>query len=143
VETTQVAPVDAFASVVQLIFSIGSWIVWSLSAHVIGKKLRHGSPWLAWVPIVNIFYLLSLAGRPAWQFLLLCIPIVNIFVYGAMFGNISERLQMPAWLGWCMLLPVANIFIIAYMAASGQGPRPERRRRQQLSSFERAGARTT
>ena len=65
------------------------------------------------VPIVNIFYLLSLAGRPAWQFLLLCIPLVNIFVYGAMFGDIADRLKMPTWLGWCMLLPIANVFIIA------------------------------
>ena len=135
------APVDMFASTIQMMLSIGIWVVFSLSAHVIGKKLNHSAPWLAWVPIVNLFYFMSIAGRPTWQALLLFVPLVNIFMYAVMFGNIAERLNMPAWLGYCMLLPVANVFILPYLAASGTSLHKPSATRE--TAFERAATRTS
>lgn len=130
-ESTQMAPVDVFASTVQTILLLAVWIIYSLSGHVMGKKLRHPAPWLAWVPIVNLFYFVNLAGRSFLTALGLFIPIVNVFVYGLVFADIAERLDMPKWLGWCMLLPVANVFIMPYLAAAGTRlptvrPRPAR-----------------
>ena len=141
-EATQMAPVDIFAGVIQTGLSFGVWIVFSLAGHVIGKKLQHSAPWLAWIPIVNLGYYLSLAGRPAWQLLLLFVPIVGVFVYAKMFGEIAERLGMQEWLGWCMLLPVANTFIIAYLAASGASRTPARTHSRAEALFDGARART-
>jgi hypothetical protein len=133
--------VDVFAGAIQVLLSFGTWFIFSLSAHVIGNKLRHPAPWLAWIPIANLFYFMDLAGRSPWMALLLFVPIVNIFVYAVMFGDIADRLNMPTWLGWCMLLPVANVFILPYLAASGTSlGRPDVRGE---SAFERASAPTS
>ena len=43
---------------------------------------RAGQPgWASLVPIYNIIIMLKIAGRPAWWFLLLAVPIVNIIVW--------------------------------------------------------------
>lgn len=139
-ESTQIAPVDVFAGAIQMMLSLGIWIIFSLSGHVIGKKLRHSAPWLAWVPVVNVFYFMTLAGRNPWTALLLFVPLVNIIVYAVMFGDIADRLGMPQWLGWAMILPVANIFIIAYLAASGTSLSTPHVRTE--TAFERATARS-
>lgn len=123
-DAMQLAPVDVFASVVQLGLFFGSWIVFSVSGHVMGRKLGHESPWLAWVPLVNLGYFMSLARRSVPSSALLFIPIVGSFVYAVMFGDIAERLALPRWLGWSMVLPVVNVLAAAYMAAAGTTTSP-------------------
>ena len=42
---------------------------------------KAGKPgWASIVPIINVIYLLEIAGKPVWWFFLLCIPIVNIVI---------------------------------------------------------------
>ena len=42
---------------------------------------KAGKPgWAVLIPIYNVIVLLQIAGRPGWWFLLLVIPVVNIFV---------------------------------------------------------------
>lgn len=42
---------------------------------------KAGKPgWACLVPIYNVIVMLQIAGRPAWWFLLLFVPIVNIAV---------------------------------------------------------------
>jgi ABC-type transport system involved in cytochrome c biogenesis permease subunit len=132
---------DVFASTIQTVLMFAAWIIFSLSGHVIGKKLQHSAPWLAWVPILNLFYFASVAGRSPWLGLALFVPFVNIIVYAVIFGDIADRLSLPKWLGWCMLIPVANVFIMPYLAASGTAiskPRPGHE-----PAFDRAPARTS
>lgn len=51
---------------------VGSlWLVYS-------KAGRSG--WLIFIPIVNVYVMLRIAGKPGWYLLLLLIPIVNFFV---------------------------------------------------------------
>jgi len=54
------------------IIYIGSlWLVYSKSGR---------SGWLTLIPIVNMYTLLKISGKPGWHFLLLFIPLVNLFV---------------------------------------------------------------
>ena len=42
---------------------------------------RAGEPgWASIVPIYNVIILLKIAGRPAWWFLLMMIPVVNFII---------------------------------------------------------------
>jgi hypothetical protein len=127
VDTTQLPPIDMFTSLVQIGLLVGSYLVTSVSGQVIGRKLGHPNPWLAWVPLVNLGYFMSLANRSVPQSVLLLIPFVGSVVYAIMFGDIAERLALPRWVGWSTVLPLMNVLAFAYMAVAGTGPRPSRR----------------
>ena|SRR5947209_15791732 len=46
--------------------------------------------WAAIIPIYNTIVLLKLAGRPAWWFLLLLIPIVNLVLWWIVSQDLSK-----------------------------------------------------
>ena len=61
---------------------VGSlWLVYS-------KAGRLGC--LIFVPIVNVYTMLRIAGHPAWHFLLFFIPIVNIIIAIMMWINLGK-----------------------------------------------------
>ena len=119
-ESTQVAPAEALVSGIEMLLFFASSIIYAVSGHVIGRKLGHPSPWLAWFPLVNLFYYASLGGVSRSVIVMFSIPILNLYAWATTFASISERLSLPNWLGYCILLPVANVFTIAYMAGSGK-----------------------
>ena len=42
---------------------------------------KAGQPgWMALIPILNVFVLIRIAGKPAWWIILMLLPIVNIVV---------------------------------------------------------------
>jgi len=45
-----------------LIFALAFYIYAALALQTIGKKLKVEPTWLAWIPIVNMFYIPMLAG---------------------------------------------------------------------------------
>ena len=52
---------------------------------------KAGEPgWAAVVPIVNLFYLCKIAGRPSWWLLLMLVPLVNFFVLGILSFDIAK-----------------------------------------------------
>jgi hypothetical protein len=56
---------------VAILFIAGSWKVF----------VKAGKPgWGVLIPIYNVFLFLDIAGRPAWWFLLLLIPVVSLIV---------------------------------------------------------------
>lgn len=61
--------------VAQLIVAVMSiMVMWTIFT-------RAGQPgWASIVPIYNMIVLLKIAGRPAWWFLLMIIPVVNIII---------------------------------------------------------------
>ena len=119
-ESTQVAPVDTLVSGIEMILFFASSIIFAVSGHVIGRKLGHSSPWLAWVPMVSVFYFASLGRVSRTVMVMYFIPILNLYAWGTTFASISGRLSLPNWLGYCILLPVVNVFTMAYMAGSGK-----------------------
>lgn len=60
---------------VELIVAVMSiMVMWSIYE-------RAGQPgWASIVPIYNVIILLKIAGRPAWWFLLMMIPVVNFII---------------------------------------------------------------
>jgi hypothetical protein len=54
--------------------------------------VKAGEPgWAAIIPIYNILVLLKIAGKPAWWFILMLIPIVNFVVFIIVSIALAER----------------------------------------------------
>ncbi len=82
--------------------------------------------WMAWVPILQIFQLLRIAGKlPIW-FLFFLFPLVNILAFLFVWMSIARRLEQPHWLGYFMLIPVVNVLLLWYLALV-PAPAPKKR----------------
>jgi hypothetical protein len=61
-----------------VIILIGIYIYLALALKAIAKKMGYSKPWLAWIPIANLFLFPILTKRKWTWGLLFFIPVVNI-----------------------------------------------------------------
>lgn len=96
---------------------IAMYVIMALALSTIGKKVGATEPsWMAWVPLLNIYYMVRVAGEEAWKLILLFVPVVN-FLYGIyLWMKISERRGFASWYGILMILPVLNFVMPLYLA---------------------------
>jgi len=106
-----------FATLI-IILEITFYIYFCLCLFLIAKKLDVPNPWMAWVPIVQIWTVVNCAGKPWWWIILLLVPIVNIIIGIILWMSITENLGKNKWLGLLMLLPVVNFIFIGILAFS-------------------------
>jgi hypothetical protein len=92
------------------------YIYIALALQTIAAKTGTPNAWLAWIPIVNIFLMLSIAKKPAWWFLLFLIPLVNLIICIIVWMGVAKARNKPDWLGILMIVPLANIVIPGYLA---------------------------
>jgi hypothetical protein len=90
----------------------------ALALMTIATKTNTPNGWLAWIPIANIFLMFNIAGKPAWWFILILIPLVNIVIAIIVWMAIAEARHKPNWWGILMVVPVINIFVPGYLAWS-------------------------
>jgi len=83
---------------------------------VIGQKLGFKYPWMAWIPILQLFMMVRMSGGSIMSFILLFVPIIDIFVFIGIWGKIAEYLQKPAILSILMIIPGPNLLAIWYFA---------------------------
>ncbi len=104
---------------------IGAYLFYSFCQYRIAVKANHQSPWQAWIPIVQTFQLINIAGKEWWWFLLFLIPIVNIFAIAVVWMECSKAIGQPSFWGILMLVPFINFVALLYLAfSSGTAPRP-------------------
>ena len=106
-----------FATLI-IILEIAFYIYFCLCLFLIAKKLDVPNPWMAWIPIVQIWTIVNCAGKPWWWIILLLVPIVNIIIGIILWMSITENLGRNKWLGLLMLLPVVNFIFIGILAFS-------------------------
>ena len=105
---------------------IGLYVYTALAFMTIAKKLRYDKPWLAWIPVANLFLIPILAKKNwAWGFIFL-VPIVNIVFFFIWMWNIYEQRKYPGWLSLVPLLgfipfigifvSLANLIILGFVA---------------------------
>jgi hypothetical protein len=115
--TGLMAGLGAIAIVFQIV-NIALLILFLVCLYLIAKKLEVPAPWLAFIPIINIWTIFSCAGKPWWWILLLLVPLVNIFVVIVVWMSITENLGRNKWLGLLMLLPIISSIFLAILAFS-------------------------
>ncbi len=74
--------------------------------------------WWGWIPVIQVFLLLRVAGLSGWWILALFIPVVNLVVGIWVWIRVAIRRSKPAWTGLLMVVPVLNLFFIGYLAFS-------------------------
>lgn len=101
------------------------WFIWvltyvylGLTVYLIANKTGTSDAWMAWVPVLNVYLMCKIAGKPGWWVVLFFIPFVNIVMTVLVWMGIAEARHKPAWLGVLMLVPIANIVIPAHLAFS-------------------------
>jgi uncharacterized membrane protein YhaH (DUF805 family) len=106
-----------FATLI-IILEIASYIYFCLCLFLIAKKLGVSNPWIAWIPIAQIWTVVNCAGKPWWWILLLLVPVVNIIIGIVLWMSITENLGKNKWLGLLMLVPIVNFVYIGILAFS-------------------------
>jgi hypothetical protein len=104
-----------------LIFVFLVYLYSCLCLYLIAKKLNLSGTWMAWVPILQVFTFIACAGKPAWWFLLLLVPIVNFFITIYLWMCITETLGREQWFALLTLVPVVNLIYIGVLAFSKEG----------------------
>ena len=81
--------------------------------------------WLVLIPIVNIYQLLKIAGRPGWWLILFLIPLVNLIISILVSMDIAKSFGKGAGfgLGLAFLSPIFYP-IMGFGSATYKGPAP-------------------
>lgn len=101
------------------VFGLVAYIYMGLALMTIGKKLNFESPWMAWVPIVNLYMMLKIADQQGWMLILAFIPIVNFFFMFYMiyvWMQIAEKRGFESWVGILIIVPIIGVAVPGYIA---------------------------
>jgi len=112
-QSAAMAGVSIISSLVSLGMSLVMYVYMALVLSTIAKKLKVENPWLAWIPIGNIYLMVKCAGLEAWHTILACIvPFYVLYVLMKVF----ERRGFSQWLGCTMIIPFVNFIVLGYVA---------------------------
>ena len=103
---------------VAVLFGLAAYVYVSLALQTIATKTNTANAWLAWIPIVNLFLMLSIAKKPMWWFLLFLVPLVNIVIAILVWMAMAEARGKPSWWGILTIVPVANLVVPGVLAWS-------------------------
>jgi len=86
---------------------------------IAGKtQTPHG--WMAYIPVLNLYLMCKIAGKPVWWIILMFIPIVNIVILILVYMAIAKAVGKPEWTGILQIIPVVNLVILSWWAFSKQ-----------------------
>jgi hypothetical protein len=106
------------------IIGIGIYIYFALTLMTVAKKTGTKHPWLAWIPIANIFLLVNIAEGQWWPILiailapiLMLIPVVGMVLFVivhilfviymfAVLWKICGKRNRPGWWVLLLLIPI-------------------------------------
>lgn len=108
-----------------VILLIIGWFVFTTPLYIISNKLGKGFPFMAFLPIANLFLMCDLAKKSYFFFVLMIIPLVNIIASIFIWMGIAENCKKPEWLGVLILVPFVNIFLPWYLALTCEEFQPE------------------
>lgn len=85
---------------------------------------KAGQPgWAAIIPIVNLYFLLKINGRPWWWLLLLLIPIVSVVVSIIMWVELARSFGRGVLFALGLIfLPIIFIPVLGFGESEYQGP---------------------
>ena len=114
----------AVAGAMGIFFAVIPLVVYIFGAvmlFLIAKKTATSLPWLAFIPIVNIFLMLMIAGKPIWWLALLLLPVLTP-VFGMLaFVDPTDGLIPLALSGIAALVSIAAWLFICIGIAQARG----------------------
>lgn len=103
---------------VTLILCVALYVYIALALQTIATKTHTENPWLAWIPIANIFLMINIAKKPLWWFVLMLIPFVNIIIGIILWMAVAEARGKPGWWGILIIVPIVGLIVPGYLAWS-------------------------
>jgi len=124
-----------------LIVLISLYVYVGFAVRAIARKTGTLRPWLAFVPIANVYLMAKIADLSGWyttSLLLALIPFIGPVITTATFvyiwWKIAEKLRKPGWWGVLILLPIVNLIIMGRMAwGKGEMAKTEKNQSSQNS----------
>lgn len=105
------------------IIFLAIYIYAAFALMTIAKKTKTKDPWLAWIPIANLYLMTQIGKVPAWSMLFLLLAVIPFLGAFAVLGvmvwwwwKIAEARKKPGWLALLMLLPLVNLIVIGVIA---------------------------
>ncbi|MCL5037385.1 MAG: DUF5684 domain-containing protein [Chloroflexi bacterium] len=88
---------------------------------LIGKKVGCSEPgWMAWVPILNLYYFVKAGRYPGWYFFLMLISLVQTIVAIIVWLKILKMLNREWWWVILLFIPVINLIALGVLAFAGR-----------------------
>lgn len=130
------------------LIDVAIYVWFALCLYIIAKKTGTPNPWLAWIPIADIYLMCKVAGKPGWWTVFFCLLfilavilllafmtmgekspiwflplfaftiIISIVLFIIVWMAIAEARHKPSWLGILMIVPIANLIIPGILAFS-------------------------
>jgi hypothetical protein len=112
-------PAEAMtAMLITAVILIVGYSLFVYPVFLLSKKMQIGSPILAFIPILNLYLLTQLAGRPAWWMILMLVPLLGLIANAMVWMDIAAARNKPAWVGLLVLVPFLNLLVPWYLALS-------------------------
>lgn len=93
------------------------YIAMAIAMYKLGStKLSAENPWMAWIPILQLWLLVELAELDWWYFFLFFIPIVNIFLFIYCWWRVFYQCDRAPILSILMLVPGVSVLLALYLA---------------------------
>jgi hypothetical protein len=109
---------SAGGAIFMLLLYLALYVFQSYCIYRMAVKLNVPAPWMAWVPILNLYTMVKTAGLEGWTVILFLIPLVNIIFVVVLLFKIPPRLGKDAVWGLGLLVPVLNLFLLWKLAHS-------------------------
>ena len=103
---------------------IALYFYFAFAQYKIAQKVGHESAWWAWIPVLNLFQQVQMAGKEWYWFILCLVPLVNIFAFAAIWMAIAQRCYKSAAWGIMAIVPFLNLIAWGYLAFSGSEATP-------------------
>ena len=107
---------------IMLMVILAVYAYFAFAQYKIAQKAGHSSPWMAWIPIANLFQLIDIAGKQWFWILLLFVPFVNIICFAILWAEAAKRIGCSEVWGWLTILPFINFVSIGVMAFGSGSP---------------------
>ena len=98
------------------ILAIAFYFYFAVAQYKIAQKVHHSNAWWAFIPILNMFQLVQMAGKEWYWLLFLLVPVVNIVVLAILWAE-TARACYKSWVwGVLNIFPLVNIVSMGVMA---------------------------
>ncbi|AZA82961.1 hypothetical protein C1637_17535 [Chryseobacterium lactis] len=94
-----------------MIVSLFFYIFYAYCVYRIFQKAGRQDAWAAFIPIYNTIVLLEIVKKPIWWIILLCIPLVNIFIIWVLNDRLAKGFSKETPLYTILLFFLGFIFI--------------------------------
>jgi hypothetical protein len=107
---------SAMLMIVPMALGLIGYIYIAACLYVMAQKTNVETPWLAFVPIINIIIPFQIAGISLIWILAMFIPLVNLAVMIWVWIKIAEARNKPAFWGVLMIVPGINLIVPLVLA---------------------------